>query len=213
MLINENLFAIEYVDLAARHFPVYQQEHADFSHGFEGREDLVDAGDTGIGVGGCTGRIQLGGVHEATGFRGTDVFRRGLVGEVQHHQRLEAAAGRACSQNALTIGIGLLRVAHRRHEVGHDDCAAKSSRYVSNGMRQDSSVTEVNVPVVGTQEGQAVRHWGFQAGQTRWECYRKRLSQASAIKFCTKLPIAPLSVSHFLFRVYFQWSLPCASDI
>ncbi|KPW84894.1 hypothetical protein ALO92_100517 [Pseudomonas congelans] len=66
-------------------------------------------------------------------------------------------------------------------------------------MRQDSSVTEVNVPVVGTQEGQAVRHWGFQAGQTRWECYRKRLSQASAIKFCMKLPIAPLSVGIFCF--------------
>ncbi|KPW50067.1 hypothetical protein ALP99_100811 [Pseudomonas syringae pv. tomato] len=59
-------------------------------------------------------------------------------------------------------------------------------------MRQNSSVTEVNVPVVGTQEGQAVRHWGFQAGQTRRECYRKRLSPASAIKFCMKLPIAPL---------------------
>jgi hypothetical protein len=42
----------------------------------------------------------------------------------------------------------------------------------------------MDMPVVGAQEGQAVGHWEFQAGQTRWECYRKRLLQALAIKFC-----------------------------
>ncbi|KPY36338.1 hypothetical protein ALO52_100554 [Pseudomonas syringae pv. primulae] len=79
-------------------------------------------------------------------------------------------------------------------------------------MGQNSSVTEMDVPVVGTQKGQAVRHWGFQAGQTRRECYRKRLSQALAIKFCRKLPIARHR-NRISFRDHFKWSLPCASDI
>ncbi|AHF69129.1 hypothetical protein PCH70_39760 [Pseudomonas cichorii JBC1] len=57
------------------------------------------------------------------------------------------------------------------------------------------------MPVIGTQKGQAVRHWGFQAGQTRWECYRKRLSQALAIKFCRKLPIARRK-KHFCFASF-----------
>lgn len=48
VLVDEHFFAIEHVDLAACHFPVYQQQHADFGHCLEGREDLVDAGDTGI---------------------------------------------------------------------------------------------------------------------------------------------------------------------
>jgi hypothetical protein len=88
------------------------------------------------------------------------------VGEVQHHQRFEAAAGRAGSENALAIAVGFSGVAHRRYQVGHDDGAAKGARHIGNGIGQHGTIAKMNVPVVGTQQGQAVGHWGFQAGQT-----------------------------------------------
>ncbi len=189
VFVDKDFLAIEHVDVAAGHFAVDQQRHANFGHRFEHREDLVDTGHAGVGVGGGAGRVQLGGVHEAAGLGGADVFGLSDVGEVKHHQRLEAAALRASGEDALTIGIGLLRVAYRRHEVRHDDGAAKGARNVSDGMGQNGAITKMDMPVVGAQEGQAVGHWGIPGGQTRWECYRKRLIQALAIKFCRKLPI------------------------
>ncbi|MND86906.1 hypothetical protein D3C80_788870 [compost metagenome] len=184
MFVDEQLFAVEHVDFAAGHFTVHQQWHADLGHGFEHREDLVDAGYTGVRVGRRASRIELGGVDEAGGLGRADFLGLGAVGEVQHHQRLETAAGRACGEDALAVGTGFGGVAHRWYQVGHDDCAGKGARNVADGMRQYSAITKMDVPVVGTQEGQAVGHWGFQAGRTHGECYRKRHSGALAIKFC-----------------------------
>ncbi|MCY1423842.1 hypothetical protein D9M71_395680 [compost metagenome] len=189
VFVDEHLLAVKYIDLATGHFTVHQQWHADFGHGFECREDLVDAGHARIGVGRRAGRVQLGCMHETTGLCRADFLRLGAVGEVQHHQRLEAATGRAGSQDALTVGVGFFCVAYRWYKVGHDDCAAKSARNVSDSVGQHGTITKMDVPVIGTQEGQAVGHWGFQAGRTHRECYRKRHCGALAIKFCPGLPI------------------------
>jgi len=143
---------------------VDQQRHADFGHGFQRRENLVDAGDPGIGVGGGAGRVQLGGVHETAGLGLTDFFGLGAVGEVQHHQRLETTAGRAGSENPLAIAVGFSGVAHRRYQVGHDDGATKGARNIRNGIGQHGTIAKMNVPVVGTQQGQAVGHEGIPGG-------------------------------------------------
>ncbi|MNH08639.1 hypothetical protein D3C79_680620 [compost metagenome] len=165
---------------------MHQQWHADLGHGFEHREDFVDAGDAGIGVGCRSGRVQLGGIHDTAGLGHADFLGLGTVGEVQHHQRFKVAAGRACGQDALAIGASLGGITHGRYQVGHDDCASKGARNVANGVGQDGAITKMDVPVVGTQEGQAVGHWGFQAGRTQGECYRKSRGRALAIKFCDR---------------------------
>ena len=105
-------------------------------------------------------------MHEATGLGCTHVLGAGVVGEVEHHQRLEAAAGRARSENALAIGVGFGGVAYRRNQVGHDDGAAESACGIADGVWQHRAIAQVNVPVIGTQESQAVGHGGFQAGKT-----------------------------------------------
>ncbi|MNJ41594.1 hypothetical protein D3C77_365210 [compost metagenome] len=184
VLVDEQLLAVEHVDLATGHFTVHQQRHADFGHGFECRENVVDAGNAGIGVGRRAGRIQLGGMHETCSLGCADFFGLGTVSEVQHHQRLEAATGRTCGQDALAIGAGFGGIAYWRYQVGHDDCASKGARNVANGVGQDGAIAKMDVPVIGTQEGQAVGHWGFQAGRTQGECYRKSRVRALAIKFC-----------------------------
>lgn len=111
-----------------------QQRHADFSHGFDRRQDLVDTGHAGVGVGGRARRVQLGGVHKTAGLGLADFGRLGTVGEVEHHQRFEAAAGRARSEDTLAIGIGLLGITHRRYQVRHDNRAAKRARYIGHGL-------------------------------------------------------------------------------
>ncbi|MCY1355917.1 hypothetical protein D9M69_423550 [compost metagenome] len=176
MLVDEALLAVEHVDLGAGHLAVHQQRQADFGHGFQHREDVVDAGHAGIGVGGGAGRIQLGGVDEAAGLGGADFLGSGAVGEVEHHQRLEAAAGRARGEDALAVGVGLGGVAHRRDQVGHDDGAAEGARGVTDGADEGGAVAQVDVPVVGTQESQAVEHANsrgrFAAGK-RWNATGK----------------------------------------
>ena len=95
VLADKDLLAVEYIDLTARYFAVYQQRQADFGHGFEHRENLVDAGHARIGVGSRAGRVELGRMHKTRGFGRAHIVRLGQIGEVQHHQRLETAAGRA----------------------------------------------------------------------------------------------------------------------
>lgn len=111
-----------------------QQWHADLRHGFNRRQDLVDTGYTGIGVGGRTCRVQLGGVHITAGLGFTNFFRLGAVGQVEHHQRFEAAAGRSCSEDALAIGVGFCGIAHRRYQVRHDDGTAKRAGHIGHGL-------------------------------------------------------------------------------
>jgi len=166
MLVDEDLLAIEHVDIAAGDFTVDQQRHADFGHRFDRRQDLVDAGHAGVGVGGRARRIQLGGVYETAGLGLADFVGLGAVGQVEHHQRFEAAAAGRTSEDALAIGVGLRGITHRRYQVRHDDGAAKRARNIGHGVGQRSTIAKMNMPVVGTQQGQAVGHWGFQAGQS-----------------------------------------------
>ncbi|MNM20265.1 hypothetical protein D3C81_306010 [compost metagenome] len=190
VLVDEALLAIEYVDFAAGHFTMHQQWHADFSQRLDGGEDVVDAGHARIGVGGSPGRVQFGSVDDAAGLGRADILGAGAVGEVQHHQWLEAAAGRAGSQDALTVGTGLAGVAYRGYQVGHDDGAGESTRHIANGMGQDGTIAQMDVPVVGTQEGQAIGHWGFQAGRTQAPMLPENPGWSTAIKFSARRPIA-----------------------
>jgi hypothetical protein len=72
----------------------------------------------------------------------------------------------AWSEDALTIGIGFAGVAYRRHQVRHDDGACEGAGDIGDGARQRGAIAQVNVPVVGTQQGEAVSHGCFQAGKT-----------------------------------------------
>src|SRR5690606_14389853 len=53
---------------------------------------------------------------------------------------------------------------------------------VRHGMRECRTVTQMDMPVVGTQQGNSVGHGVFQAAQNVRECYRKILQPASGLK-------------------------------
>ncbi len=190
MLIDEAFFAVEHVDVRARHFTMHQQRQPGFGQRFDRREDIVDAGDARVGVGRGAGRIELGSEHDAAGLGRMDVFGAGAVGEVQHHQGLETAAGRTRREDALAVGFGFMGGTYRRNQIGHDDGAGEGTRHVADGMSQHSSIAQMDVPVVGTQEGQAIGHWGFQAVRTQPPMLPENPESGTAIKFSSRRPIA-----------------------
>ena len=164
LLVDEVLLTIENIDLAPGDFAVDQQWQADFGHGFQHTEDIVDSGHAGCRVGGRSGRIELGSMDEAAGLGPADVVRTGSVGEVQHHQWLEITACRAGRKDALAIAFRLVGIAYRGHQIRHDDGAGELASSIRDGVRQDGAIAQVNVPVVGAQQGKSVGHAGFPGG-------------------------------------------------
>ncbi len=152
--VDEDLFAVEDVDVGMRDFAMHQQRHAGFAHGFQHAVDLVDGGHALRGVRGGTGRIQFDCDDLAAGLGLADFIRRSLVGEVQHHQRIKVAAGRCGRADAFTVAQCLLGAQHRRHQIRHGNGAAECTRGGRHRVLQGGAVTEVHVPVVGAEKRQ-----------------------------------------------------------
>jgi hypothetical protein len=105
-------------------------------------------------------------VDQAGGPGLLDLGRGGVVGEVEHHQRLEAAAGGAGRQDALAVGKCLVGGTRRRHQVGHHDGAAEVARHGRHGVGEGGAVAQVDMPVIRSGDGQGGGHGGLlQAGR------------------------------------------------
>ena len=92
--VDEDRLAVEHVDLLIDHLAVHQQRQPDPLHRLQYRIDPLDRADAGVRVRGGAGRIELDAVDDAARLRRLDFRDRGRFGEVQSHQRLEAAVGR-----------------------------------------------------------------------------------------------------------------------
>ena len=155
LLFNEHGFAVEQIDIAARHLAMHQQQQAVALHGFERGVDFADVGNACVAVGGGTGRIELAG-HNTSRFGSCNLIRCQIVGEVQRHQRLELRALGHSSQNALLVGQHLFGRRNRWAQVGHDDGTAKLRRSMRHHGFQRIAITQVNVPVVGPEDGKGL---------------------------------------------------------
>lgn len=156
--VDEDGFAIEDVDRGVGHFAVHQQGHADVLHRFERLGAAAQVGHAGIAVGGGAGRVELDAMHEAAGAGGADFLGRGVVGQVQRHQRLEARARRQRGEDALAVGASLRGGRHRRLEVGHDDRPAELARGVAHHVGERVAIAQVQVPVIRADDGQGIDH-------------------------------------------------------
>ena len=61
-------------------------------------------------------------------------------------------------QQALAVRRRIGHVHHRRPQVGHGDGAAEHARGVGQHALHRGAVAEVDVPVVGADEGEGVGH-------------------------------------------------------
>jgi hypothetical protein len=160
---DEARLAVEHVDLAAGDLAVHLQWHAELGHARQGCIDVSDVGDTGIGVGGGAGRVELAAEHRAAGACTVDFFRCRAVGQVKGHQRREICPGRQRGHDARTVLNRRVGGGDRRLQIGHHDGA----RETRGGERQHGghrgAVAQVQVPVVGTA------NFDFHDGFRRYE--------------------------------------------
>src|SRR3546814_51297 len=118
VLIDEDFFAIEHVDITASDLTVDQQRHADFGHGLQRRENLVDAGDTGIGVGGGASGVQLGGMDEAAGLGLANLFGLG--------DRKSVVSGKSGSVRVDHGGRRIIKKKINNTHVFYNSCSIKN---------------------------------------------------------------------------------------
>ena len=165
--VDEDGFTVEDIHVRIRDLAVHQQRHASFGHGFQHRNHPVDGAHARIGIGGGTRRIELDGRHHVPGSGLSDLVHRGLLGEIERHQRLEAcrlgladlASPHGLVQreaDAVTIGRGLGHRGDGRAQVGHDDGTAKLACTGGHDRMEGGTVTQMQVPVVGGSEGQRI---------------------------------------------------------
>ena len=165
--VDEDGLTVEDIHVRIRDLTVHQQRHAGFGHGFQHRNHPINGAHARIGIGGGTRRVELDGRHHIPGSGLPDLVHRGLFGEIEGHERLEAcrlgladlAPPRGLIQrkaDAVTIGRSLGHRGDGRAQVGHDDGAAKLACTGGHDRMEGSTVTQVQVPVVGGSESQRI---------------------------------------------------------
>ena len=127
---DEHRLAVEHIHAAIGHLTMHQQRHPAALHLFQRRICPAYVGHARIGVGGRPRRIQLDRMYHAALSGAPDLLGRGVVGEIQGHQRLECRPCRQGSQNALAVGLRLCGGGDRRPEIGHHDGTGELPRGV-----------------------------------------------------------------------------------
>ena len=155
--VDEDVLAVEDVDVARSHFAVHLQHEPVFGHRFERGPHHVDRGHARVGMRRGTRRIELGADDEAAGFRLANLVGRGAVGQVQRHLRFERQAGRDRRHDTRAVRCQRVRGRHRRPQVRHHQRAAELPCREGHHSRELRAVAHVQVPVVRPAQGQRLR--------------------------------------------------------
>jgi hypothetical protein len=131
-----------------------QERQARLGQGLKRRQNGVDIGHAGIAVRGGPRWIEFDAVNEFRAGGQTNFVRRRAVGQIQRHQRREAAVRRQTAENPVAVGACLGDRGDGRLQIGHDDGAPEDGRRMRQDGCQHSAVAQVQVPVVGTGQGQ-----------------------------------------------------------
>ncbi len=169
--LDEHRLTVEDVDLRIDHFAMHQQRQADRLHPLQHRADLGQVVHAAMRVGGGPGRIQLHRRQHALLLAAGEVVGVGAFGQVGGHQRGEARAVGQNGQDAVAIGPGIGGGDHRRRQVRHDDGAGEMRRGVRQHRAQHGAVAQMQVPVVGAAEDEAISHGECPAAAAgSWPC-------------------------------------------
>jgi hypothetical protein len=183
--VEEGGLTVEDVHLGVGGLAVHEQRQARLLHRLQRGREAIEVRDTGVGVGGGAGRVELHAVHDAPG--AGDLGRRRLVREVQRHQRLKVHPRRHGGQDARAVGQRLVHRGDGRLEVRHDHGAPEHPRGGVDRERERRAVAQVQVPVIGLQyleflhRGAAVRAEAAMLAEKPWQRYRSRGRPAAAL--------------------------------
>ena len=161
---DEDVLAVEDVDRRIGNFAMHEQRHARLFHLGERHVALGKIGHPCVGVGRRPGRIELDRLDEAAVGRAPDLVGRRVVSEVKRHQWLETRTLGQHGENALAIRAGGSDGRHRRTQVGHDNRPRELRRAVRQNGLERVAVTQVQMPVVGTRQGDSGEGGGLAIG-------------------------------------------------
>ena len=82
----------------------------------------------------------------------------GMVGEIAGHQRRKV--GSCPFTDPIAVSRRRLDRRDRRHQIGHDDRPGKLARRIWSDHSKHLTVAQMDVPVVGTADGQALHRHG-----------------------------------------------------
>ena len=137
-----------------------QQQDVLRRHFVQHGQELEQVGYAAVGIGGCACGVELEG-DDACGFGLAHQLGRGVVGEIERHQRLKRIALRHGSLNSGAVGKGLFYCGNGRFKVRHHQRA----RHLAGGVRHDGlqsgAVAEVDVEVVGLDKGKGLHGRSF----------------------------------------------------
>jgi len=183
LVIDEGLLAVEHIDLAVGDFAMHAQHQALALHGFEHLVGLAQIGHASIAVGGCASRVELEGDRpHGLGARG--LFGRRVVGQVEHHQRLELHARRHGRTDAIAVALGLLGRDHGRAQVGHHDGAGELPGRGRHHGRHGRAVAHMQVPVIGAGQNEGGRGGGSHGGARQQQGFGQRFSHLCPPPVC-----------------------------
>jgi hypothetical protein len=161
--LDEHRLAVEDVDLRIDHLAMHQQRQPDRLHPVQDRADLGQVAHAAMRVGGGARRVQLHRGQHALLLAAGKVVGVGALGQIGGHQRGEACAVGQRRQDAVAISPGVGSGHHRRRQVRHDDGAGEMRRGVRQHRAQHGTVAQMQMPIIGAAESQAVGHGGCPA--------------------------------------------------
>ncbi|OIQ74127.1 hypothetical protein GALL_442320 [mine drainage metagenome] len=156
--VDEHCLSVENIDGRISHLAMHAQRQANVGHRLQHRAHLVKVAHTRVGVGGGPGGIQLYRSGQPGPGGGHDILWVGVLGQVERHQRRERRPLRHRPQDAVAVIGGLSRGHHRRHKVRHHDGAREMARRLGQDTFEHGTIAQVQVPVVGAAEGEALGH-------------------------------------------------------
>ncbi len=166
--LDEHRLAVEDIDVMVGDLAVDQQRHADALHPLEHAHDVGDVGHAMRAAGGGMRGVEFGGGKHALSMAARDFVGVGSVGQIGDDQRGEVEVGGDRGVDPVAIGAAFLGGGHRRRQIGHDDRAGELARGVARDMGQHRAVAQVNVPVVGAADRQAVGHTALAGKMGAW---------------------------------------------
>ena len=156
--LDEHGLAIENIDLGVGDLAVDEQGHADRLHPLENRHDVRDIGDAVRASRGSMRGIELCCRKDTLVMAARQFVRVAPIGEIGDDERGEIELGGDRRTDSIPVGNALGDRRHRRREVRHHDRARELARGIGRDMRQHRAVAQMDVPVVGAADGEAVGH-------------------------------------------------------
>ena len=141
---------------------MHQQRQPVFHHRLQRLPGPVDIPDAPIGVRRGPGGIVFEGMHELAGGRLFDLGGRGVLGQIQHHQRFKRMAPVQRDQDAPAVSEGLFDIHDRRAQVRHDDRPREAGGRMLDDAPHGRAIAQVQMQIIGSGDCQGLHgkvHW------------------------------------------------------